>query len=524
MNQRAILHVIAAVIGIPVLITIGVWSATDPVYAGVSALIVLGTWVMTQLGQRCWLLIPFFTVFGGAMNVVPGHFSPRDIVIGLVAMILPAIWVVRRFPIRIRLGSIEIALLGLIALLGQAYLRNPTGLSVFGSANIGGRTYFAVGVSIVAFLILSTMVVDLKRVKFMVIASIAGSLTAVFYDVLLGVVPALAVYGAAVYNSSGSSSAIREYLGLGPDPSQGTGRMIYLKNYFRPITLFILANRSPMELLNPKNFLFLILLGSAGVSILLSGFRSGVAEFGLLIIAATLLHRKPIQLVFMGLVGAPLLAVILLLQGSVVEIPLAAQRALSFLPADWNQRAVREAQGSSDWRFMMWEEALTSDEYIRNKWIGDGFGFTAREMAYQQELIIKGLSETDQQEYFLTVGDYHSGPIEVIKRIGYLGLLFLLIVMGIFFKAGVRVVNRARGTPYYPYAMFLALPLVIHPFYFIFVFGTLKGTLGLFLLGGGALRLLENSFDVWVRQRSHSAVRQREQAGLLPAVGARTPA
>lgn len=524
MNQRTILHVIAAVIGVPVLITIGIWSATDPVYAGVSALIVVGIWVLSQLGQRCWLLIPFFSAFGGAMNVVPGHFAPRDIVIGLVAMILPALWVVRRFPIRIRLESIEFALLGLIALLGQAYLRNPTGLSIFGSANIGGRTYFEVGVSLVAFLILSTMVVDFKKVKLMVLASFAGSMSAVFYDVLLGVVPGLAVYGAVVYSSSGSSTAIREYLGLGPDPSQSTGRMLYLKNYFRPVTLFVLAFKSPMELLNPRNFVFLILLASAGAAILLSGFRSGVVQFGLLIIAATLLHRKPIQLVLMGMVGGPLLAVILLLQGSVVEMPLAAQRALSFLPADWNQWAVREAQGSSDWRFLMWEEALTSERFIRNKWIGDGFGFTAREMSYQQELIIKGLNEADQQEYFLTVGDYHSGPIEVIKRIGYLGLVFLLFVMGIFFKAGVRIVNRTRGTPYYPYAMFLALPFVIHPIYFIFVFGTLKGTFGLFLLGGGALRLLENSFDVWSRERAHSAVRQRGQVGMLPAAGTRTPA
>lgn len=504
MNQRAILHIIFAVIGIPVLITIGIWSATDPVYAGVSALIVFGLWVLTQLGGRSWLLISFFSAFGGALRLMPGSFSPRDIAVGLVAMILPALWVVRRFPLRIRFTGVEFGLLLLLLFLGQAFLRNPTGLSIFGTSSIGGRSYFEIGVATIAFLILSSLVVSFKNVRLMVFVMFAGSVCAATYDTLLGVVPALAVYGAVVYHSSGSTSAIMSHLGVAADPTQSTGRLMYLKNYPAPITNMVLAFKSPLEFLNPRNVLFLILIGFAVGCVLLSGFRSGVATIGLTVIAATLLHRKPVQLLMMVFGGVPILAVILVLQGSVMELPLPAQRALSFLPADWNQRAVREAQGSSDWRFLMWEEALTSERFIRNKWIGDGFGFTAREMAYQQELIMKGLREADQQEYFLTVGDYHSGPIETIKRIGYLGLGALLIVMGIFLRAAVKMVNRTRGTPYFPYAMYLALPLVIHPFYFIVVFGTFKGTLTVFLLTGGALRLLQNSFDEWSIRRGEA--------------------
>ena len=80
------------------------------------------------------------------------------------------------------------------------------------------------------------------------------------------------------------------------------------------------------------------------------------------------------------------------------------------------------------------------------------------------------------------------------------------------------MVSRARGTPYFPYAMYVALPLIIHPIFFIFVFGSLKGTLTLFLIGGGALRLLRNSFELWSRSRARvtPAENSGDQIGLSP--------
>lgn len=501
MNQRAIIHIILAVIGIPVLITIGVWSATDPILAGASALIVVGIIVITQLGTKIWLLIPFFASFRASLNILPGHFAPRDLVVGLVAVILPALWVVRRFPIRVRIGSIEIALLVLLAFLGQAFLRNPVGLSIFGSGVIGGRPYFEIVVAVVAFAILSIQVVDFKSVRMMVFANFVGSIFNAIYGAVLGLFPGLALYAGSVYSGGISSASLSDHLDGGADPNQGAGRMTFLKPFGDPITILVLSFKTPLQLLNPRNFGFLFLIVFAGVCVLLSGFRSEIVSLGLLVIAASFLHRKPIQIIIMGAIGVPLFAAILVLQGSLFELPLPAQRALSFMPADWNQRAVSDAEGSSDWRFEMWEEALTSDRYIRNKWLGDGFGFTAREMAYQQELMVRGVKEVDQQEYFLMIGTYHSGPIETIKRIGYLGLVFFLIFMGVLFKESVSLVNRTRGTPYFPYAMFIALPLVIHPFVFVFIFGAFKYSLTALLLGGGGLRLVGNSFEAWRRKR-----------------------
>ena len=497
MNQRAIIHIIAAVIGIPVLLSIGIWSATDPMYAGIATLLVVGAAALTQLGTRCWVLIPMCAAFTGALNVVPGHFAPRDLAVGLVALLLPPLWVMRRFPIRVRVGSIEIGLMVLLVFIVQAYLRNPVGLSIFGSETIGGRPYFEIAVSVVAFVILSILVVDFKNVRLLVYANFGGSMFSAMVETVLGVFPALAMYSASIYQTKLTSLAITRALDIGADPSQGAGRISYLSGFSTPLMTLVLAFRTPMEFLNPRNLKFLILALISVVCILLSGFRSGVSGLVMLGIAAFFLHRKPLQLMFAVMIGVPMLAVFLALQGTLIELPRPAQRALSFLPADWDSRAVKSAEGSSEWRFLMWREALFSDRWIRNKWIGDGYGFTAAELDYQFQLTTQGVQTVDEQDYHLAIGSYHSGPIETIKRIGYIGLTVLLIVMGVFFSAAVSLVNQARGTPYLPYSLFVALPLVILPFYFILIFGAFQQATSTLLLGGGMLRMVGNSLDVW---------------------------
>ena len=105
------MQIILAVIGVPVLITIGAWSATDPFLAGTSALVVVGIVVLAQLGAKCWLLIPFFAAFTGSLKILPGNFAPRDLAVGLVAFILPFLWVLQRFPVRFRFTGLEMSLL-----------------------------------------------------------------------------------------------------------------------------------------------------------------------------------------------------------------------------------------------------------------------------------------------------------------------------------------------------------------------------------------------------------------------------
>ena len=140
MNQRAIIHIIFAVIGIPILITIGIWSATDPLYAGVSAATLVGVWVLIQLGNRIWLLIPLL----GSMQLtlrIPARPSTlmvaEVVVIGMCVLLLLA----RRLPFKLKLTELEGWMVLLLLLVLQVYLRNPVSLSFLGGDQVGGRPY-----------------------------------------------------------------------------------------------------------------------------------------------------------------------------------------------------------------------------------------------------------------------------------------------------------------------------------------------------------------------------------------------
>ena len=504
MNQRAIIQIILAVIGIPVLITVGIWTATDPMYAGGAVVLVVGTAVIIQLGRRIWLLIPFFAAFTGPVNFLPGGFAPRDLVVGVVAVVLPSLWVMKRFPLRVRFGMIEFALFLVLMMLGQAFLRNPTGLAVIGSDSVGGRPYFEIAVSVVAFVILSTQLVSLKNVRLMVLASFAGYMIIACLDTLMVLIPPLALYAAPFYLTASARGAYASYSEtyVAVDQVQDAGRIRFLRAFSIPIMTLVLAFRHPLQLLQPRNIGFLLLASFAGICMLLSGFRSGIAYLGLLGIAAMLLNRKPLHIVMTLILSITLLSTLLVLQGSAFSLPLPAKRALSFLPGAWDSRVTSDAEGSSEWRWEMWETALTSEHYIRNKWVGDGYGFTAEELAYQGSLGEGGTAANTLQEYFLMTGTYHSGPVEAIKRIGYIGLFILFVVMCIFVKEAIAMVNRTRGTPYFPYAMFVALPLVVHPVMFFLIYGAFKGGLITLLIGGGGLRLIGNSLEEWKRQQA----------------------
>jgi len=497
MNQRAIVLILLAIIGIPALILIGQWSATDPVYAGISALLVVGIFILFQLGSKCWLLIPFFAAWKGSLNILPGHFAPRDLAVGLVVAVLILIWAVRRFPLRVRFGKIEIILLILLAFVGQAFMRNPTGLSIFGGSRVGGRPYFEIAISVIAFLVLSIQVVDLKSVKQMIFASFAGAILSALYETIVSLIPRLAYASLRFYQGTTISLTASHYLGIGSGPGSGTGRRIYLAMFEKPLTSMALSFRSPMQLLQPRNFIFGFAVFAAGIGVLLSGFRGGIADIGLLVIAAAFLHRRSYELLILTVIGIPALAALVILQGSVFNLPLSAQRALSFLPGDWDSRATVEAEGSTEWRIEMWKLALTNDRYIRSKWLGDGFGFTMDELQYQQELKMKGAHPSQVQDYYLVVGTYHSGPIETIKRIGYIGFLVLLIAFFVFAWEAKSLVNRSRGTPYFPYVMYVALPIMITPIKFVVIFGAFQPTVSWLLLSGGMLRIIETSLENW---------------------------
>jgi len=494
MNQKSIVLAIMLLISLPMAILLGQWAATDPELAIGAGAIVIILFVIWALGRDVWLLIPLGAAFSGPVTALPGGFALRDLIIGLAFSALLVQWSIRRFHIRLRFGLIEAALLLQFVMVAQAFLRNPVGLAVLGSNEVGGRAYFEMVIAVLGFGVLSTQVVNLKLVNRAVSYLFAGSLLLGLLGGLALVFPAFGYAMTAVYAMSGASGAIARYQGV--QVNQATeGRLPMLRDIARPLANGLFAKWAPTRVINPlRIFVFLIVIIMLGCT-LYSGYRGMVAWLGMMAIASALAHKKMQSFFLVSLFVIPLVLSLVLLQGNLIQLPSAAQRALSFLPGDWDERIVQDADGSIDWRVEMWEQVLTTDRYITNKYVGDGFGFSQRELAFQMNLGDQSRNPELLQEYFMITGGYHSGPVETIRRVGYLGLGILLLGIGMLAKEAWALILKARNTPYQTAAFFVAIPILVFPLYFILIFGSYQAAIITMCLSGGLIRLIQNSMQ-----------------------------
>ena len=153
-----------------------------------------------------------------------------------------------------------------------------------------------------------------------------------------------------------------------------------------------------------------------------------------------------------------------------------------------------------------------TDRWIANKWLGDGLGFSAAELAGQVNFrkgSRAGISGFDShREAILASGDYHSGPVQTIRTIGYFGLMVLLLAQIRLAVHAHQQIQRCRNTEWFPLALLIGIPLVWSPIFFVFVFGTFKDASATLFIGYGMIRLLENNLPLpaYVKSRRQSYV------------------
>jgi hypothetical protein len=253
-----------------------------------------------------------------------------------------------------------------------------------------------------------------------------------------------------------------------------------------------------------------------GILVLLSGFRSGIGYLLVVFIVSALLRRKYLDVMVVALVG--LLGVsALLLSGSVRSLPFGVQRVLSVLPIEVSAAARADAENSSEWRFEMWRLALTTDRYIQNKMLGDGFALSAREMRHIQDVAFGLTDESlDSQEQMLSLGAYHSFPVETIRFTGIVGLACALVLMSVAFRKALTLVRYFRNTPVFPYVMYVCVPMVIYLFWSQLVFGAYRVEFPQVIAMTGLLKMLDN-YRIAEMASAPRAVPVAESSARFPA-------
>lgn len=442
------------------------------------------------MGRNIWLLIPFL----GSMQLtlmIPGRPSSMLVAQALVITFTVLLVLTRKIQFKLRITEMECWILLLTLCVIQVYVRNPVGVSLFGGDQVGGRPYALYVMAFITSFILASVLVTPKSLWLALKLSILGS----FCNFAVGLIgwfwTPFGYYFGMASGNIGSPN---------PQDSIDTGkasRVEFVRGMANTLAVFVSSFRNPLLALFSVRFAPLVIISlifAAG-----SGYRNVVASVGLSYLVGVIYRGGLSSLVgsmLLGVLGAASLAVI----NIALPLPPNLQRAMAFLPGTWDERYVLDTKSSSDWRFEMWEEVLTTDRWIDNKFLGDGLGFSSKELQMQGQIRAQnkgnhaGSSGFDQaREFVLISGDYHSGPVSAIRTIGYLGLIIMLLAQLRIMIHAHRLVRGFKNSEWFPLVLFFCIPIIWFPAFFIFIFGGFQGDGIAILLNAGMVRLLQNN-------------------------------
>ena len=445
------------------------------------------------LGRRLYLLIPICWGLTGRIGVLPIPFSISQLVIIAASTYFIADIIFQKKTEKAPFEMIDLWIWINLLYLCTVFFRNPVGFAFLGSGErVGGKPYVDVLLATLAYLILSRVRITPEYARKLPLWTLAVAAFSALGGSVALFAPQVGIILGKVYSSFAPIS-IQEF-----DIKAGETRFEFFQALGTTVILYVVAHTNPLSLIHFRHFGSLCLYLSGLGMILLSGFRNAIISFILYTMLSALLRDR-----FLGVVKISF-AVIVIILGSIflsftsIELPLTAQRALSFLPGNWDPQAIHDARDSSEWRVEMWEIALTSDKYIHNKIFGDGFGYMRSDFE-RARLIEMGRASLMQgetrQEMFLLDGDFHSGPVSTIRFVGYVGLPIFLMLLYLLMRMAWRLSFFSLGTEYETCTLYYCIPGIIMFMFFIFVFGDYRTGLVTSIFSVGIMNSLKKSIE-----------------------------
>jgi hypothetical protein len=499
MNSNTISRIILLIVGIMLAVMMGNLVVSDKLstfilFAGAAALI-----TGIALGRNIWIIL----VLGHGLQLslyVPGRpdtvLLSSAIFLGFASLMV----LMRRIPWRGTIREMDILIFLIALTILQVYLRNPVGMNIFGGDSVGARPYFAIIISFAIYYFLSNWVIPPHQLKLLLKLTVMANLINFGLQIIGFFIPSVGQwYGAAAVNQNANNMDVNAVEGTQTTGLEAATRIGFLGSASNHIARFVSSFRSPLTALLHPLWGGAILISFAFAA--MSGFRNAIISLGFTYIVG-IAYRNG----FAGLVVATTLVALGLgtisITNSIHPLPANIQRSFSFLPGTWDEDIKQSAEGSTEWRVLIWKEVMLTDRWIKNKYFGDGLGFSAQELAIQMDIKYRSMSGQkisatgsgfdSHRDAILANGDYHSGPIQTIRVVGYLGLAILMLTQFRLAVHAHRQIKRCRNTEWYPLALFVGIPLIWSPIFFVFVFGSFEIACSIVFLGAAWVKILEN--------------------------------
>jgi len=486
---------VALLLGLLVAVMIGsaVGSSDMRMVAGVIGVIPVAI-IFVKLKTNIWVLLPIGWYLTGRLPWLPVPFTVRDLCFMAVIFFFTLFFATRALPWKRKVGMLDYLIYINLAYLATVFARNPVGFWAMQSSMVGGRPYFEILLAFGAFVILSRVQISDFIAKIFPLFFVIPAWCVAILDVIGRLVPQTAYPLAMVYSGVGSRGVTGAFQ---EEAKLGETRMTGMQNAGVSSVLALCAKYNPITLISPLYPLRIVLLAIAFGAIFLSGYRSVLLFAMVAFVLSALLRGHLKDLWVAGAVMLLAVVVLVSLQGSVLQLPKTMQRALSWLPGDWDQSATADAEGSSRWRFEMWEWAWNDDRILRDRVWGQGFGLSIDDMNLIASSLMAGegggtrLGGSDRENFMIT-GSFHNGPLSTIKYVGLVGLALYFPLVCYMAVYAWRLCYKARGTPAFTLALFVGIPIIYEPFNFIFIFGGFDGSLTQSLFWAGLLKMTDS--------------------------------
>ncbi|MHA3771967.1 hypothetical protein ACXR0O_10565 [Verrucomicrobiota bacterium sgz303538] len=311
---------------------------------------------------------------------------------------------------------------------------NRMGMKIFGADVWGGRQYIGIFLGFILYMGFQTVQIDAARWRWLPLATLIPACIDASLALLGNYAPDIENIISGIYDIGGGADDV----GLASiDPNMMGARVGMLGTAGALIVLAVLAYRKTHTLFVPRPSTFAMFGGM--IFVLAGSFRSTVLSVGLMGVAASI---RDLRMRAIFPLGAVIAAVMFLTvaHGRIIHLPEQAQRALVFLPGNWDPQVTVSASSSNDFRWETWSK-WREKYFPRAPWIGRGFGFDSRELAvWQFELSAQAIKET------LLVGqELHNGFLSSIDCIGIVGTTFLIAwVLRTLWRIGCYLLDPSR--------------------------------------------------------------------------------
>lgn len=477
-----------------------------PEYLGIFVTLIIGTFLALYLGQAAgmgspttytfvggviaalialvmraniWLLIPICWSLQGQITGLPGAFPVRDLAVLYAFGVFLALKALKVIRTKNQYNWLDVMLMFNVAYLLVVFIRNPVGTDSIGSDRVGGKPYFEVLTILLGYWVIGHVTISAKQALKFPILMVLGDVFTMVAGFLTFHIPVLGSIIGRFYNgiSAGNDS---------PDGSTDTREMFLAGGSVIANALYSLY--SPFSTLNPFYCWRFLFAAIAVISTLKAGYRSILMNLVCYFALSVYFRHGMRGLAKMVLIIMPLASVMIMGQGRIFNLPLPMQRALSFVPGNWEYEAVFEAEKSTEWRHNIWRTVWTSgDRYISDWWFGDGFGMT--KFQFQESL------RCDSSEALMICGGYHSLPLSAIRTVGYVGFVIFCVLLFSAAYYAWQLLRRTTGTAFFPLALFVGGPGIISILPTLILTGFFDCSFEYSIFNIAMLRMISRSYD-----------------------------